>query len=184
MKALIPILMTLTLLGGCSAAADLLGPKFSVEAQLQLDNLEERNTELLVERDAALGMAKLAMESKDLSQLEAAEIRLGAVLAEQARVAGEATQLIREAGTSATGFMRLVGSVPGPWQPFIPMIGMLATMLAGRRSRKWAWITVKNVLAVGALDTVKNMARTVGMMHSSESSEAAAIADPSSPLEA
>ena len=178
MKKLIPFALAGTLLCGCNAAADLLGPSFTQSQELRLGELEVRNTELLVEMDAARGMARLALESRDLGQLEAAEIRLSAALDEQARVAGEATQLIREAGTPVTGFMRLVEKVPGPWQPFIPMLSTILAVFAGKRSRKWAWITAKNALSVGVLDTVKNVARTVGSMHSSAASEDAAISGP------
>lgn len=180
---LVPILMVAPALSGCDAVAEFVEPQYTLEQQAELDGYEVRMGELEVERAAAVEDAKVAMASRDLAMIEAAVQRLDMALHEQENVALQATMLISNAKNSRmSGFMRLVEKVPGPWQPFIPIIGTVLTLMAGKRSRKFAWVTVRNSLSVGVLDTLRNAARAVGMMHSSAASEAAAISDPTSPI--
>lgn len=180
---LVPILMAAPALSGCDAVANFVEPQYTPEQQEQLDAYEVRMGELEVERSAAVMEAKVAIESRDLALIEAAVQRLDLALHEQENVALLATKLITGAKNSRmSGFMRLVEKVPGPWQPLIPVLGTILTVLAGKRSRKFAWVTVRNSLSVGVLDTLRNAARAVGSMHSSKASEAAAIADPTSPI--
>lgn len=180
---LVPILLLAPALNGCDTVADFVEPRYTPEQQAELDGYEARMAELEVERAAAVEEGKAALVSRDLALIEAAAQRLDMALHEQENVALQATMLISSAKSSRmSGFMRLVEKIPGPWQPFIPVIGTALTLLAGKRSRKFAWVTVRNSLSVGVLDTLRNAARAVGMMHSSEASEAAAIADPTSPI--
>lgn len=182
MKSLIPILLAIPLLGGCDAMADMVEPALTPEQDARLEVLESENNalgdELTIVREEALD----AIKEADAERGKAALATLEKLLGEQEAITAEAKTILDSNPSKMTGFMKLVGSIPGPWQPLIPLLGTALTVLAGRRSRKWAWISMKNVLSVGLLDTLKNLGRTVGSIHSSDSSEAAAVADPTSPL--
>lgn len=184
MKCLIPILLVLPFLSGCDMVENLVEPELTPEQQTRLGELEVENAALeealAVERVAGLEAVKTA----DAALAETTLLRMQKLLGEQAAVSDEAREILASSPTKLTGFMKFAGSIPGPWQALIPFAGTILTTMLGRRSRKWAWITAKNALSVGLLDTLKNLGRTVGSIHSSESSEAAAVADPDSLLTA
>jgi hypothetical protein len=150
-----------------------------------MDDYEARIDVLQVEIESAESAALEAIKERDLAAMEAAEARLMSAVKRQREYAEAGAEVLRNAKDSKmTGFMRLASHIPGPWQPLIPVIGTAATMLLGRRSRKFAWVTVRDSMKVGVLETLRNAKRAVGMEHSSEASKAAAIADPTSPIEA
>ncbi len=184
MKSLIPILLALPFLSGCGLVSDMADAQLTPEQVARLDTLESRNTALEVAMDATRLEALEAIKAADVSRGEVVMLKLRNLLDEQKTGSDEAQAIIDSSPTKLSGIMKFAGSIPGPWQAFIPFAGTILTTMLGRRSRKWAWISVKNVASVGLIDTLKNLGRTVGMVHSSESSEAAAIADDSSPLTA
>ena len=185
MKALIPILLTLPLLSGCDTLTELAEPRLSEQEQATLDDYEARIGVLEGEINDAQAAGLQAVKDRDMAALEAASVRFESSVNRQREYAVAGAKILEDAKESKmTGFMRLASHIPGPWQPLIPVIGTIATTLLGRRSRKFAWVTVKDSLKVGLWDTVKNAARAVGMEHSSEASKAAAIADPTTPIEA
>lgn len=185
MKCLIPLLMLLPLVSGCDMVESMVEPEMTPQDAERMVELEAENDALEGELATARADAMDAVKSADAEKVAASLATLQRLLAEQQGVSDEAQAILAASPTKLSGFTKLVNLLPpGPWQYLIPLMGTAATAILGSRSRKWAWITVKNSASVGLIDTLKNIGRTLGMAHSSEASHVAAVADPTSPLEA